>query len=653
LRIKRLIIQNFKGIKNFTFEPNGKNVNVFGMNETGKTTMVDACLWLLFGKDSEDKKDFAIKPLDENNNPIPGLEVMVECEFMDGLTLKKTYYEKWVKQKGSADRVFSGNTTDYFIDGVPTKAGDYADHIKSMATEDVFKLLTNPLYFNEGLHWTKRRELLIAVCGDITDEDVINSDKKLQGLAEILGNLTFEKMKLKLASQRKEINEQLDKLPVRIDEADKSTPDISGMDFAKIDADIKALQADTKEKRIQIERIENGGETAELQKKLSTLDAEIQKIKNEHNEAKDKALREIRNQKSDVEDKIHNHEREISNLKTEKTRHEGTVSQHEKRLINLREQWKEIQARTFECPEMETVCPTCGQDLPEDKVEEAKQKALEAFNLKKANDLEENSKQGKEISVFRKQAQENITKVEGEMLKTEDEISKLNLKLDTLQTALENTEKKYQYITTPGYQEKVAERDRIAQKIADEGKDKGGETKLIALEIEGLEEEINALQTQYAKKEQHGRAEARIKELMAEQKKLAAEYEEIERQLFLMDEFTKQKVAMLDSKINSKFKYARFKMFNTLVNGGIEDCCETLVTNSKTGAQVPFSSANNGGRILVGCDIISTLSEHYGFSPVVFIDNYESITSPVDMQAQVIKLVVSETDKELRVEVEE
>jgi len=652
LKIKKLEIENFKGIKNFIFEPNGNNAEVWGKNETGKTTLQDSFLWLLFGKDSSDKKDFDIKPLDENHKPIPGLEVLVECEFMDGTTLKRTYYEKWVKHKGSAEKVFEGHSTDYFIDGVPTKAGDYADYINSIATEDVFKLLTNPLYFNEGLHWTKRRDLLLEVCGDVTDDDVIKSSDKLAELADIIGNLTIEKKKVVLIEQKTKINKQLDKLPIRIDEADKSKPDIADMDFETIGQEIKSLQGKVKGKRQQIESLKSGGGMAELRKQLSEIEAKIQSAKNEHNEEKDSALREVRNQISDVESDIVKFQREMASSKDEKKRLEDKINSYDNQLETLRKEWKSINGRTFEYS-AEKVCPTCGQDLPEDQLEKARQKALESFNVKKSKELEENTSQGKTLSGQKKQTIEDLKKAENTILSTGKQIIALNEKLNKLNEKLESTRQKYLAIKKPGYQDMFTARENTIRKLAEDGKSESGEVKLLEIEIQSIEEEIEELQAQYAKKEQFERATNRIKELMAEQKKLSKEFNEISRQLQLMDEFTKTKVSMMDEKINAKFKYARFKMFKELVNGGIEDCCETLVPNTKTGALVSFSSANDGNKILAGCDIINTLSEHYGFYPPVFIDNFESITHEIDMKAQMIKLIVSKKDKVLRVEIDE
>ncbi|WP_339063597.1 hypothetical protein [Tepidibacillus marianensis] len=155
----------------------------------------------------------------------------------------------------------------------------------------------------------------------------------------------------------------------------------------------------------------------------------------------------------------------------------------------------------------------------------------------------------------------------------------------------------------------------------------------------------NELENDEAKYAQAKTIESRIQELKQQEKNLAAEYEQLEQELFLTEEFIRTKVNLLEEKINSKFKFARFKLFETQINGGLAEVCETTFNG------VPYSSGlNNAARINVGLDIINTLSEHYGISAPIFIDNAEAVTSLNETKGQQICLVVSEKDKQLRIE---
>jgi hypothetical protein len=166
MRLISLTLNNFKGIKSFALKPQGKDINIYGDNATGKTTLADAFMWLLFDKDSQNRKDFQIKTLGQDGEPEHGLEHSVEAvlELENGkrITLKKVFKEKWTKKRGSATAEFTGHTTDHFIDGVPAKKKEYDEKIAEIADEQIFRLLTDPAYFNQQLHWQKRRELLLG-----------------------------------------------------------------------------------------------------------------------------------------------------------------------------------------------------------------------------------------------------------------------------------------------------------------------------------------------------------------------------------------------------------------------------------------------------------------------------------------------------------
>ena len=227
MKILSLKLTNFKGIRDFTLDAQGDNVSIYGDNATGKTTLFDAFLWLLFGKDSQNKKDFDIKTLDPAGQALSGLDHEVEGIFEvkgQRLTLKKSFKEKWTKKRGAVIAEFTGHTTDHYIDGVPVPEKDYTAKIAEIAQEDIFKLLTNPGYFNEKLKWQDRRKILLEVCGDLTDAEVIASSESLSKLPTILGNRKLEDHRKVMAARRAEINKELEKIPVRIDEATKALP---------------------------------------------------------------------------------------------------------------------------------------------------------------------------------------------------------------------------------------------------------------------------------------------------------------------------------------------------------------------------------------------------------------------------------------------
>src|SRR5690554_4334054 len=312
IRLQKLTLKYFKGVRKFELSLNGRSAAVYGDNATGKTTLYDAFLWLLFDKDSFNRANFGIKTLDEDGQAINGLEHIVEAVLdVDGkpLTLKKVYYEKWTKTRGSSEKVFSGHTTDYFVDEVPVKKKEYTDKIAEMGEENIFRLLTDPRFFNEQLHWQDRRKMLLEVCGDISDLDVITSDKKLAKLSGILGNRSIDDHKKVIAAKRKKINEQLEKIPVRIDEVQNSMPDIEGLDFGHIHDQIEETRALQDIHRKTISRIESGGEMAEKQKQIALIDTELMRLRTENDKKKREALSSL----FDEQDKLHSDQKKLKN----------------------------------------------------------------------------------------------------------------------------------------------------------------------------------------------------------------------------------------------------------------------------------------------------------------------------------------------------
>ena len=106
------------------------------------------------------------------------------------------------------------------------------------------------------------------------------------------------------------------------------------------------------------------------------------------------------------------------------------------------------------------------------------------------------------------------------------------------------------------------------------------------------------------------------------------------------------KMDMVSEEINKHFKYVSFKLFEEQLNGGIAPTCKIKYVKESRG------DLNNGHRIIAGLDIIQSLSELYGVTAPIFVDNAESLNeyNVPDMAAQMILLAVDDS-KELKVEV--
>lgn len=649
MKLLELKLKNFKGIKSLELKANGEDLKIFGDNATGKTSIYDSFLWLLFDKDSQNKSDFAIKTLDKDGNVISGLDHEVEGVFeVDGetITLRKVYREKYTKKRGSATSEFSGHETDHLIDGVPVTKTEYTKRVAEIAPEEQFKLLTNPAYFNEILKWGDRRKILLDVCGDISDEDVIKSDPELGRLPALLGKRKLEDHKKIVMSRRTEVNKELDRLPVRIDEVHQGLPDISAIENpGAIESDLAKLAKAKAEKEAELANLINGGNAGETKQKVAELGAQMLTIETAYKREHAGKVGEIEAKIKDCKDTIRDVQYQISTKTMALESSRKSLEILEKSIIDLRDKWHEVNRQELELCVDES-CPTCGQDLPVDKVQEARDKATAEFNANKAQKLADINGAGKSTKQELEKVTVKITDLEKEIAELESSLelhaeanAKLNGELAKVNATAED------YKEQVDYKKLVSEKDKLQKAL--EG-DRSG----IEPEKERTEAEINtirvaedAINEAKANLKLHEQGLKRIAELKEQEKELAAEYEKLEQDLNLIEAFIRAKVSLLTDRINSKFERARFNLFEVQVNGGLNEICET------TFGGVPYSSGlNNAARINVGLDIINTLSEHYGFTPPIFVDNAEAVTELIPVKGQLISLIVSEKDKSLRIE---
>lgn len=650
IKLINITLRNFKGVRDFTLQADGQNIQVFGDNATGKTTLFDAFTWLLFDKDSQNNSasNFDIKTLDENGKVLHGIDHEVEASLSvngENVALRKIFKEKWTKKRGSITSEFTGHTTDHFIDGVPVKKKEYDQFISELIDEKVFKLLTNPSYFNEQLKWQERRKTLLKVCGDITDEEVITSNGKLAKLPAILQGQTIEKHRQKITSKQKEINQELERIPVRIDEINRSLPDLRDVDKEAFEAEINQVNSQIDKKQDLISNIRNGNAIAEKKKAIQEIEMELLKIKQQHESGSKDEIYSLKARIQEEESNISILNAKLENVKNSKQYNDDNFNRIEEQLTQLRQEWHKIDNKEF-IHNDQCECPTCGQSLPEEQVNEAREKALAQFNLDKSKQLEEITAKGKQGAERKQDLLEHNESLSKEYEKLKVQIAKKYKLLEKLKGQLSQLESMVLDITeNDQYVEKLKEKQNIQKELQDLKTAADQSIQDIQLEIVELKSKRDHLQTEIAKFSSLRQLEARIEELQAQERQLATKYEELKQQLYLTEEFIRTKVNLLEEKINSKFKYARFKLFEQQINGGLTEVCKTTFNG------VPYESGlNNAAKINIGLDIINTLSDHYGFIAPIFIDNAEAVTQLIDTDAQVVSLIVSEKDKQLRVQ---
>ena len=638
MKLTKLELLNFKGLKAFTINFNG-DVIIRGDNATGKTTVFDSVCWLLFGKDSLDRADFEIKTLDRGepihkvNHEVTGTFTLDEGGTVE---LKRVYREKYSSPRGG-EVTLTGHTTDYFVDGVPKKEKEYKEIVNSLVDENIFKLITNPLYFNETYSWQNRRKLLLEMCGDISDEDVIAEYSELKALTDILSGHSVDDHRKVVAAKKTAINKELDMIPVRIDEALRGKPtidtprDVLIQEISLATTTLETLEAD---KALLVNGhavVDTRAELRDVQRRLMARESELQMEYKKQSALKsneyDMVVSELNNLSSKVEST--KHRLDTSNR---------DIQRIESVIDELMHQRQQVNEDAF-VMDIDEACPTCGQKLPAEQIQAAREKAETKFNLRKSKQLEELN----QSIELKQQDIENIKKRDAGLEPVETLEALIKAKELVKQTITDEIGQ----LTAPVldddsiYADLKAEEFMLQMKLDESNTDHSEEIADIDKRIATTKEHRFNLETELNKYEEAKRIDTRVAELESQQAELAAEKSKLDEASYLMDEFVKAKVNMLEDVINSRFKLARFKMFNVMLNGNVEECCETTYKG------VPYRSMNNAARINVGLDIINALTSYFKVNAPVFIDNAEAVTEFVPVNSQTIKLIVDESEPQL------
>lgn len=638
MKLTKLELLNFKGLKAFTINFNG-DVIIRGDNATGKTTVFDSVCWLLFGKDSLDRADFEIKTLDRGepvhkvNHEVTGTFTLDEGGTVE---LKRVYREKYSSPRGG-EVTMTGHMTDYFVDGVPKKEKEYKEIVNSLVDENIFKLITNPLYFNETYSWQNRRKLLLEMCGDISDEDVIAEYSELKALTDILSGHSVDDHRKVVAAKKTAINKELDMIPVRIDEALRGKPsidtprDVLIQEISLATTTLETLEAD---KALLVNGhavVDTRAELRDVQRRLMARESELQMEYKKQSALKsneyDMVVSELNNLSSKVEST--KHRLDTSNR---------DIQRIESVIDELMHQRQQVNEDAF-VMDIDENCPTCGQKLPAEQIQVAREKAETNFNLRKSKRLEEIN----QSIELKQQDIENIKKRDAGLEPVETLEALIKAKELVKQTITDEIGR----LTAPVldddsiYADLKAEEFMLQMKLDESNTDHSEEIADIDKRIAATKEHRFNLETELNKYEEAKRIDARVAELESQQAELAAEKSKLDEASYLMEEFIKSKVNMLEDVINSRFKLARFKMFNVMLNGNVEECCETTYKG------VPYRSMNNAARINVGLDIINALTSYFKVNAPVFIDNAEAVTEFVPVNSQTIKLIVDESEPQL------
>lgn len=617
IKLKKLMIVNFKGLRNLSIDFTDIT-NISGENGTGKTSIFDAFCWLLFNKDSEGSADFSVKPLPS----VPQTSVEVTGQFVidhQNVEFKKILVEKWSKNE------FKGNETEYYYNGVPCQQKMFKEKIASYLSEDSFKLLTNPFAFN-SLHWEKQRGILFSMVQSISDIEICNLKPDFKGLIDSLIGKDILEYKKEIASKIRGIKEQLISIPIQIAEINRNLPDIANYDEVvkqgiQLKADLESIENQISNINAQFDELnkvnsEKRNSIVSLQQKIGTLKLALATESQKEQFA-------YQSKKSDLSGKINQLKSDITSIDNEINRNVILIEHYEKEVDKLRETWTIENERSIVLKDTDLNCPACKRPL--DNISEIKDSLTANFNLSKAEKL-------KEVS-------ENAALKNGEIVNIKNTNNANSLRIFSIKDNIEKLEAELNLLIAPQARlttsAEIQDIESEITAIKETIKESKPDTENLLERRKEIQNSLLSLREKAGLKKVHDTQSLRVKELSDNEKNINQELMNFEKIEQTIKDFTKVKIDLLETSINGMFKYAKFKLFNILINGNYEETCECLVNG------VPFSSANNAAKINYGIDIINTLSAHYQISAPIFIDNRESVNDLIETQAQIINLIVT------------
>lgn len=682
VRIKRLTLTNFKGLRNVAIDFNGDVTTISGKNGTGKTTVIDGFNWLLFGKDSEGNSDtkFGIKTNDQNGAFIPHLEHEVSGTFevtdtSTGETEEKIFrrvlVEEWKEdvdaETGETREYLKGHHTNYYYNEMPLKTKTEYDRIVAeVMPEQVFRVITSPSYFLTQ-HWQSQREMLLQMAGEITDEQIIATDPKFGKLVELLQGKTMEGYQAKIKEDRAKIEADLQRIPTRIDEVTRNTP--QALDFTALEAQLNELQGKYDELDAAMTSAAEANRQAYQQKQGIQQNINSRKIKQQNllfaaqqeaneeaqkaNAAYDEAVKTLgwienaeRNLKEHYESDKAEYLKRIE--KAKKDAEDYTQQQDE-----VRKEWFDVNATEFNESDEGLICPLfkhgCADSTALEGYQQNRAKARENFYNEKEDKLNKITERGKFLGSHIEVAKD-IEKHEQQLLAELEE----RFAADMKEEEAKRKEAEYKRDQNPKQTARIVKGEDLpewvqlqkeiddftAQLQEDGGQD--DQTKAaqdIRQQREAVHQQMDAVKADLQKKEQIARAQQRIDELNEQRKALQREKAQLQGKEDLLASFERAKMDEVERRVNALFQFVQFKMYRQQIEDEkqVADCICYI-------DGVRYADKNNAGKINAGLDVINALCRFYKVNAPIFIDNAESVNEFIPVTSQLITLVVTNGD---------
>lgn len=656
-KLLRLKLENYRSLKSAEIDFSGQSGKIVGMNRIGKTTIIEAFCYLLTDKLLGNSSDVASIKNHENTKA----HAVVEGTFLteDGeVTLRKEYYEKWVRPRGSATEELAGHSTDYYINGA--KQAKAADFYESVTTKfgiptlfsglDAYQLIIDPFYLGQIIcgskDWKLARKAIIAIIGDVTPEEIFATDEKIKVVREDLIAHQYDD-----AETKKAISAEIDGYKKKIILNEGSIQEQERVSDVT-NEEVVVARGEEREISEQIVKLRSGvadpfaEEVSRINGELFTLQQEYQKtVSTPVNHDRSEAIRAELLKKKQEYNALNiasiNAKNDINNLRV-------SIERRQKLRESLIAQINELRTE-FKAIYVEDICPTCGQKLPEEQVEAA-------FNKKKAEISEKAQKlksEALENNTLIAQEQQQIDALsvrdfDGELAKLANKI----LELEQAYKKAEEEEKAAIKEPDPAIQKRIAE---LNARLGEIQRLKSAGREDVQAQIRELEAKKDGCIAVLSKRIAFQNARKRIVELQTENAELGRKQADAEQKMWAVNQYVKTKLELLDTHMASKFGEVRFQLIKENIKAGsYDEVCVPFIIDPITGkcTKTLFSDGSKSEQIYTGIQIIKAICASKGWNhlPIIFdqggeLDFQSVLRVTLDCDAQILAVKVEGNGK--------
>ena len=646
IKLLRLTLENFKACASRTFEFDGRNAAIYGANGSGKTTLYNALTWLLFdkvaGSDGTVMTAPDIKPngADGEVADHTAISSVEAAFFVDGgmVTLRREYKEVWEAKRGASEKSMNGHTSLYFWNGVPVQLQDFKARLsETLAPEDLFWALSNVMWFCKGMDWKARRTMLADVCGLQSDLEILSANaERFPGLAEAMDGLPFPDFRKKVDTERSKLEKARNGYPIILKEVRRTIQQYEKTDFDALRSMRDARETEIRQKTDDLAKLDNGTLIASTRNELQGVRNKARELELENQRYRQSQTPPPDNRRPQLEANLQQWQTAQADAERRVTAEQSLMERLDAQIQSLRTDWANANAETF----TDAVCPTCGQMLPPDAQAKARQK-FEADKERRKSDIcvqANEKKANREAAQKRKEeAEQAAENARQNVASVTDELQRLPAAQMPIVTDLPNYAN-----DMAGYNRQIeALQGQVASLEAQSAESRNA----LNQELARLRFEKAKLDEAIAGESVLKNSKAREEELLQAMSNAAEELSALDKWRDMAEAFTRFKAQAIEDSVNERFQTVRFKLFQPQVNGGLKECCDVYVGGGRLD-----HGLNTGAEYNAGIDVINALSEHYGVRVPLFVDGAESVSDLLPIDTQIIRLVVSRDDKELRCE---